>query len=128
MLPTYAAFAFLVLTFAVVAFQLALAAGAPWGALTLGGKFPGRLPARMRPVPIVSAVLLLVFAGIVAARVGMLSGLAGGDAVRWAIWGVVAYCALGVVANAATPSRNERRLWLPVVSLMLASSLIVALA
>lgn len=38
-------------------------------------------------------------------------------------WLVVAYCGLGVLANAATPSAAERMLWLPVVSLMFVSSL-----
>jgi len=33
-----------------------------------------------------------------------------------------------VVANALTPSRRERRLWLPVVVVMLVSCLIVASA
>ncbi len=43
-----------------------------------------------------------------------------------AVWAVVAYCALGIIANAAKPSPAERRLWLPVVCTMFLSSLIVA--
>jgi hypothetical protein len=39
---------------------------------------------------------------------------------------VVAYCALGCLANAAMPSRRERQLWLPVVIAMLICSLAVA--
>lgn len=38
------AFVFCTLVAVVVLFQLALAAGAPWGHLAMGGKFPGRLP------------------------------------------------------------------------------------
>ena len=47
---------------------------------------------------------------------------------RTLIWVVVTYCALGVLANAATPSRWERRLWLPVVFGMLVSSVIVGMS
>lgn len=43
------------------------------------------------------------------------------------IWVVVAYCGLGIVANAATPSVRERRLWLPVLVALFGLSLIVAL-
>ena len=47
---------------------------------------------------------------------------------RTLIWVVVTYCALGVLANAATSSRWERRLWLPVVFGMLVSSVIVGMS
>lgn len=109
-----------------LAFQLALAAGAPWGHLTWAGRFPGRLPNTMRGVALASAILLGLMALIVAARAGI-------AAPQWSsasatlIWMVVGYCALGVVANAVTPSRSERRLWLPVAGVMLVSSLVVAL-
>jgi hypothetical protein len=46
---------------------------------------------------------------------------------RTLVWGVVAYCVLGVLANALTPSRWERIIWLPVVSGMLLCSILVAL-
>jgi len=36
-------------------FQLALALGAPWGKLAMGGAFPGRFPPKLR---ILAAVLL----------------------------------------------------------------------
>ena len=45
-----AARVFIGLNAVVIAFQLALVAGAPWGALTMGGTFPGQLPTRMRAV------------------------------------------------------------------------------
>ncbi len=116
---------FLALTAIVAVFQLALAAGTPWGHLAWGGRFPGRLPASMRAVAVVSAALLLSFAAIVCARAGVAFP-------EWQplserlVWAVVAYCALGVLANAATPSRWERIIWLPVVTLMLVCALLVA--
>ena len=44
------------------------------------------------------------------------------------IWIVVGYSGLGVLANAATPSKWERVLWLPVALGLLATSVAVAVA
>lgn len=109
----------------VASFQVALALGAPWGRLTWGGRFPGRLPRAMRGVAVVSGLVLVAFALIVAARAGLL-GPRWLAAARVAVWVVVAYCGLGVAANTFTPSRGERMLWLPVVLVMLICSVIVA--
>lgn len=123
---TLAAWTFVVLAALVVAFQVALVAGAPWGRLTMGGRFPGRLPRGMRSVAAFSALLLVAFAVMVAGRAGL--ALPGTSLVApWSVWIVVGYAVLGVVANAATPSRGERALWLPVTLAMLACSLVVAL-
>ncbi|MEP7353773.1 MAG: hypothetical protein ABI824_11120 [Acidobacteriota bacterium] len=117
-------------TFAVCAgfsacFQFALAGGAPWGRLTWGGKFPGRLPARMRIVAAFAAVLLLSFAVIVQVRTGVIA-TPWQPISRKLIWIVVAYGGLGAVANAITPSRWERIVWLPVVIALLVTSLLIA--
>ncbi len=123
----FAAHIFTFLVVIVVAFQMALAAGLPWGHLTWGGRFPGQLPGRMRGAAIFSAVLLVVFAVIVQARAGVIlpqwQGLS-----KVLIWFVVAYCALGVVMNGVTPSKWERIVWLPVVLAMLVCSFIVAMS
>ncbi len=117
----------LILLALVCLFQLALIAGAPWGELTLGGRWRGRLPLAVRAIPAISLLLLIGFMDIVAARAGLAFP-------EWAarsqslIWVVVAYCGLGIVANAATPSARERRLWLPVLIVLTALSLGLALA
>ncbi|QYF94465.1 hypothetical protein KY495_04410 [Massilia sp. PAMC28688] len=122
-----AALLFTVLAAAVVLFQLALVWGAPYGALTLGGTYKGALPLPVRVVPALSAILLAAFAMVVLIRADLVLP-------QWAlqarslIWLVIAYCAVGVAANFFTPSRRERTLWLPVVSLMLVSSAITAFA
>ncbi len=121
-----AALLFAALAAVVAGFQVALAAGMPWGELTWGGRFPGRLPGYMRGVAALSTVLMLGFALVVAVRAGVL--LPGWEPVsRALVWGVVAYCVLGVLANALTPSRWERIIWLPVVSVLLLCSLVIAL-
>jgi hypothetical protein len=122
----FAAHLFTVLTSIIIVFQIALVLGAPWGHLTWGGRFPGQLPMSMRGVAIFSAVLLMAFAVIVETRAGVWL-------LNWQrlsqklIWVVVAYCTLGVVANAITPSPWERIIWLPVVVVLLVCSLVVAM-
>ena len=123
----YAAYVFTVFALCAAGFQIALAWGAPWGRLTWGGRFPGRLPGHMRLVAVLSMILLLSFAVIVAVRAGVVWPH-GMPLSRTLAWGVVAYCALGVIGNAFTSSRWERIVWLPVVLIMLACSIVVAVS
>jgi hypothetical protein len=110
----------------VVAFQVALALGAPWGAYAMGGAFPGRFPPRLRVAAAVQAVVLIMLAVVVLAFAGLaLSGLA--QAAPWLIWLVVAFSAVAAVLNTITRSAGERRLWAPVTYVMLVCSLVVAL-
>jgi hypothetical protein len=116
---------FAFLTLAVVLFQCALVAGMPWGEFAWGGTYPGQLPVEMRVASALSALLLLVLGTVVMTRAGIFLP-------RWhllsrkLIWVVVAYCAVGVVANAITPSAWERIVWLPVTIALLATSMVVA--
>jgi hypothetical protein len=113
------------LTLLVVAFQLALAAGAPWGKLAMGGAFPGRLPPSMRAAAVVQALVLALFAGIVAARARLMLPRWHG-ASRRLVWMVVALSAVAVVLNAITPSPLERAVWLPVTLALLTCGVVVA--
>jgi hypothetical protein len=126
MTTAVAAYVFTALVVVVAAFQVALAMGMPWGELTWGGRFPGRLPGYMRGGAVASAALLLGSALVVGARAGVF--LPQWEPIsRTAVWGVVAYCALGVLANAITPSRRERAVWLPVALVLLVCSVLVAM-
>lgn len=125
-IASWAGLLFIVLSLFTIGFQVALVFGAPWGEWTMGGRAHGVLTGGWRWVPVLSILILLAFIAIVAAR----SGLALPGLREWShslIWVVVAYSALGCIANAATPSARERKLWLPVVALLLGSSLTVAL-
>lgn len=122
-----AAIVFALVTAAVIAFQIALASGAPWGQYAMGGAYPGRFPPRLRVGAVVQAGLLTVLAVIVLADAGLLlSELAANY--PWLVWLVVAFSGLSVVLNTITRSPGERRIWLPVAIVMLVSSLVVALA
>jgi hypothetical protein len=122
-----AAWIFCSLLAALVLFQLALAAGAPWGALAMGGRFPGKLPPPMRIAALAQVAIYGLMGAVVFARAGLaLPGWL--DASHIAIWVVVGVMALAVVLNLVTPSRWERRLWAPVAIMMFAAVLRVALA
>lgn len=126
-MPAVAAIAFACVTAIVVAFEVALALGAPWGAYAMGCARPGRFSSAMRASAIGQAVVLAFLAVIVLADAGL--GLPTvSESFRWLIWLAVAFSAVGVVLNAITRSAAERRLWLPVALVMLVSSLVVALS
>lgn len=103
-------------------FQLALAAGAPWGHLVLGAVHPGRLPARMRALAVFQAALWGALAWAVLARAG-LAGAAPGLGFGLA----VALTALSFLASLLSPARAERRLWAPVMGTMLGAAIVVSL-
>jgi hypothetical protein len=109
----------------VVAFQIALAAGAPWGEYAMGGAFPGQFPLALRIAAIIQAVLLVGMASVILARVGLILPR-WSRASRWLTWIVVAFAAVSLVLNLITPSAGERVIWAPTALLLLISSAIVA--
>lgn len=120
-----AALIYTIISIAVVAFQVALAAGAPWGAFAMGGAFPGQFPPALRIAALVQAGLLIALTAVVLARAGILLP-SWSQVSRWLIWFVVAFAALSLVLNLITPSTGERAIWAPVAFLLLISSGIVA--
>ena len=125
--PAFAAYLFSVLIAFVVAFQLALALGAPWGEMAMGGKFPGRLPPRMRIAALVQIVVLVFIALIVLTRAGVIldefSSLS-----KSVIWAVVVFSLIGAILNTITPSKKERMLWAPVSLVLLICATYVAVS
>ena len=93
----------------IVAFQLALAFGAPWGAAAWGGQSPGVLPTRLR---IASGVVAVVVYPIVIALVLASAGMIGDEwlpadrtLIMWVLAGVLG---VGALMNFASRSRPER--------------------
>jgi hypothetical protein len=109
----------------VIVFQIALAAGVPWGAYAMGGRFPGRFPTALRLAALAQAALIAGMVVVVLSRAGLV--LVGSAASRWLVWGVVAFAALSLVLNLITPSAAERAIWAPVAFVLLVSSTIVAI-
>jgi len=124
-MKTMAAWLYTLFTSGVVLFQLALAAGAPWGEWAMGGAYPGQFPPPLRVAAVVQAALLVGMALVVMTRAGLFTPRWARHA-RWLIWIVVVYGVIGLILNLITPSAGERALWAPVVFVLLVSSAIVA--
>jgi len=120
------AFVYALATAAVVVFQVGVAAGKPWGPYTMGGRYPGRLPALMRVAALAQAVFLAVLAAIVldASGVGDLGWVA---TFAWLPWIPVVVSGASLVLNASSSSEPEKRTWVPVAIVLLVSSVAVAL-
>jgi hypothetical protein len=124
--PQLAAILYAAASALLILFQLALAAGAPWGGYAMGGRFPGRFPTALRLAALTQAALIAAMAGIVLARAGI--GLVGWAAAsRRLVWVVVAVSAVTLVLNLITPSAAERAIWAPVAFALLVSSTLVAM-
>jgi hypothetical protein len=113
---------YIALILGVVFFHVALIAGAPWGYLTQGGRHQGRLPVRKRVVAGVSVAVLLCMGAAIASTAGLAPSVP-----TWVGWVTVGVQALSTLANWATPSAPERRLWAPINTVMLAAALCVVM-
>jgi hypothetical protein len=108
------------LLFAVVAFQFAVVLGAPLGRFTQGGRHESSLPRPNRVFAAVSILLLMAMAAAVSGKVGQgpfASMSAGLLTTLW--WLTVVYLAVGVAMNAASRSKQERRVFAPLTAIIL---------
>ena len=112
----------------VMAFQAAIALGAPWGSYTQGGGTSGQLPAGGRVIAVVSIAILALLAAGLLARVGW-GPLARAPRrlVSVVSWIAVGYSLVAVLLNMATPSEDERMLWAPVSVALAAGSLVTVI-
>jgi hypothetical protein len=105
-------------------FQGTLVAGLPLGRFAWGGQHEV-LPPRLRAGSAVSIVLYAVFAVLILEAAGALELLPDG-LVAVAIWVLAGYFVLGIAMNAVSRSRPERLVMTPVVALLAASCLALA--
>ena len=112
LLPARIAAALLLL---VVAFQVALVVGAPWGSWTQGGSHSGSLPGDARFFAATSAMLLVVMALSILARVGHGPFVSLPRPLQtFLAWATTVYAGISVLLNLVTPSGSERALFAPV--------------
>ncbi|CAA9260012.1 MAG: hypothetical protein AVDCRST_MAG50-2943 [uncultured Acidimicrobiales bacterium] len=93
----------------VATFQLALVAGAPWGAAAWGGQAPGVLPTSLRVGSAVNVLVYAALAGIV------VTDRLSSTARRRVLTGTSLIMVLATVMNLATRSPVER-IWAPVAA------------
>ncbi len=112
----------------LVAFQLALAIGAPWGRAAYGGVSHPVLAPRLRVASGIAAAVWSAVAVLVL-RIADVSAWPDLPAPVLAVaaWALVGLFAVAVVANAATRSRIERAIWLPYSLVQLAGALVIAI-
>jgi hypothetical protein len=115
------------LSLIVIVFQACLAAGAPWGAAAMGGRYPGKFPPKMRWLAVLNMFILAFVALIVLSRAGLVLPDMLSFA-RTAIWVAVVMAFAGTVMNTITPSKIERIIWAPVALLQFVTGLVVALS
>lgn len=108
-------------------FQLALVLGAPLGEYAFGGRNTGRLPVSFRIGSAISTVVYLAIAGHYLAQIGVFQPLLDEPLNGYVNWALVGLNILSLALNAVSRSRAERRLWVPVILLLLSCSVIVAL-
>ncbi|MFK5635524.1 MULTISPECIES: hypothetical protein [unclassified Ornithinimicrobium] len=110
---------------ALAALQVLVAAGRPHGRLVWGGQHPV-LPGRLRVASLLSVLLYAVFAAVLLARAGIVTG--GDDRlVVVATWVLLGYFVLGTGVNAVSRSTLERRTMTPVCAVLALATLVVAL-
>ncbi|MFV1884944.1 MAG: hypothetical protein ACMZ7B_10685 [Balneola sp.] len=125
MLETISAQIFTVLTLLVIVFQACLAAGLPWGAASMGGKFSGTYPPKMRLVAILNILILSFMIIIVLSRAELILPEMFSFS-KIAIWVVAFFFIAATIMNTITPSKVER-IWAPVALIQLTTSIIIAL-
>jgi hypothetical protein len=116
---TLAALLATILLTILIVFQLALAAGAPYGDMSWGGRNPGVLPRNLRVASAVAGLVvypIIILAILSASGLLRIAGLPVAGAV--AMWVLAAFFLLGAVMNAVSRSRRER-IWAP-ISLVIA--------
>lgn len=120
------AYAFVVVLALLVAFQLALAFGAPWGRFAWGGQNEGTLPVGYRVASAVSTLIYAFLGAVALDRAGVIGMFPQGFSAI-AMWVVFGYLALGVLMNLASRSKSERYAMTPVALVLAVLALLIAL-
>lgn len=121
-----AAIAGLVLLAGLVAFQIGLIAGRPWGRMAWGGSHEV-LPRNLRIASISSIVLYVLFATAIAEKSGLISLGLPESSVGLTMWLLSGYFLLGVFMNAISRSKQERMVMTPVAFMLFVCFVAVAL-
>lgn len=112
---------------AVGLFQIGLALGAPMGEFAFGGQNPGRLPVPYRIASGISVFVYLGIAGHYLAQIGVFEPLLEPSLNSVVNWVLSGFNSLGLIMNSISRSSKERKMWVPVLLLMLVCSVVIAL-
>lgn len=107
-------------------FQIALISGAPIGTYAWGGAHE-TLPLKLRIGSVVSIVLYGIFAIIILEKAQLTTLTSSAAIIDIGIWVLAIYFCIGIPLNALSRSKPERNLMTPIVLLLAASTLFLAL-
>lgn len=111
----------------IAAFQVALAAGAPFGRAAWGGSHE-RLPRKLRVASAAASAVWVLAALVVLAGAGFDASPIPASVVDWATWVLAALLLLGAVMNFLSRSRLERLIWGPIALVLAGLAAFVASA
>ena len=109
----------------IAIFQLALAAGAPWGHAAWGGAHAHRSTA-LRSASAGAVVFYAAAALIVLGRAGILRGRCNSAPFRWGTWFLAVAMAIGALPNFASQSRRENLMFGPLALVLAILCVVVA--
>ncbi len=110
--------------FILIAFHICLILGKPWGHLTMAGKFRGELPAKMKMFSGLS--ILILFSVSLMVEIGSGNIVFGSQNLRQKLLiSAIGFNIIQTILHIITPSKWERILWLPIISIMLICSLMI---
>lgn len=107
-------------------YQVALAAGAPWGDHVWGGRHEGVLPTSLRVGSGLATGVLLAMAAVVLVRSGVIRTAGGPGRFATTTWAISAYMTLNTVGNLASESTVEQAVFGPFTALMAGLTAVVA--
>lgn len=110
----------------IVAFQIALAAGAPLGHAAWGGSHAGQLPVGLRVGSGVAVAVWASAAVIVLGRAAVMATPLPPTFLQWATWGLFGVTLVGALMNLASPSPWERYGWAPIMLILSGLCFLVA--
>lgn len=111
----------------LIVFQIALICGAPFGKFAWGGSHRV-LPKKLRLASISSIVLYIIFAVTALSKSGIAPIIPQSTTLDIITWIFAVYFTIGIVLNAVSRSRSERAVMTPVVTILAACFIIIALA
>jgi hypothetical protein len=109
----------------IAIFQLALAAGAPWGHAAWGGA-NAHLSTAQRSASAAAVVFYAAAALIVLGRAGMLRARGNAALFRWGIWFLAVAMAIGALPNFASQRRWENFIFGPLALVLAILCVVVA--
>ena len=107
-------------------FQLALIFGAPLGKYAWGGAHRV-LPTNLRIGSVISIVLYGLIAAILVSKAELFTVFTNKEIVGVATWVIAAYFMLGITLNGVSRSKHERNLMTPIVVVLTAATVLIAL-